>query len=539
MNIYELLLEKNENIYLYAESGAGKTTQLVFAYKKFLENANGKIIPIYIPLREYDGSESFVKEYIISNYFVDVTVNRESLKPLFADFGGKIILLFDGLNEMSYGRGICKEIQEISVWKNVQVLITSRYDDKDYFKNFQRFSLLEIDNDYLKEKISDYAILNRQLKKLLSCPFYYTMYNRITDSSKRELQRAGQLMELFYKNMINRITLPEHRDYSNIIVFGFVPFLCFKMSLTADLKINEETVDAIFNKWYILLKDRQKIKIKKEGVIRYDYIETILGNSVCRERHKKLYFHESSRDFFAAFYEKDKVQIIDGKEWAEAANGNILSLVASLNGRDYDTIIVPEGMVAIHDWAFNDGKFREIILSDGIKSIGEGAFVCSNLESINIPDSVISIGSVAFFCSNLENINIPDSVTSIGKGAFVCSNLKNINIPNSVTSIGENTFLSCSNLESISIPDSVTSIGKGAFFRCRNLESIKIPDSVTSIGEFVFLECNSLKSINIPNGVTCIGSDAFFRCCNLTIKCHDGSYAHQYAKENGINFVLI
>lgn len=573
MNIYELLLKEKENIFIYAEGGAGKTTQLVSAYKKLLADANGKIIPIYIPLREYDGSANFVKEYILSNYFVDVTANKEKLKPLFAGFDGKIILLLDGLNESSYGKGICKEIQEISEWKNVQVLLTSRHDDKNYFRNFQRFSLLKMDNEFVKEKISDYDVLDQQLKDLLLSPFYFTRYNQITDdSSKKKIQNAGQLLELFYKDAVNRITLPERREYSEMIAFGFVPFLCFKMSLTADLEISEDTAGAIFDEWDTALTKRQKLKVEKDGVLRYDYIETVLGISICKEKQGGLSFHELSRDFFAAYYEKDRVQIIDGKEWAEAANGNILSLVASLNGKDYGTVIVPKGTKSVFDEAFTWGTLKEIILPDSIRSIGMGSFFdCSNLKKINVPSSVTSIGNAAFFgcrslvtinipnsvtcindlafdnCSSLEIVNIPNSVTSIGNFAFTrcssletidipnsvasigmfvfsdCSNLKRVNLANGVTSISDFIFNKCGNLKIINIPNCVTSIGRAAFYDCESLETINIPDSVTNIGNEAFDRCSSLVTVNIPNSVTSIGEFTFCRCSNLeTVNIPDG-----------------
>ena len=229
-------------------------------------------------------------------------------------------------------------------------------------------------------------------------------------------------------------------------------------------------------------------------------------------------------------------------------------------------------------------SLTNINIPNNVKSIGERAFsLCGGLKSITIPESVTSIGSYAFsYCSSLTSIDIPNSITSIDSHTFSdCSSLININIPNSVTSIGDSAFASCSSLTSINIPNSVTSIGGYAFIHCRNLKSaiignnvadiedwtftdcssltsVTIGNSVTSIGKRAFASCSSLTNINIPNNVKSIGERAFSLCSSLksiiipesvtsisgyaflyhsddlVIKCAPGSYAAEYAKNNGI-----
>ena len=83
------------------------------------------------------------------------------------------------------------------------------------------------------------------------------------------------------------------------------------------------------------------------------------------------------------------------------------------------------------------------------------------------------------------------------------------------------------------------SIGIGAFYGCTSLTGINIPTGVSTIGDDAFADCASLKSITVPSGVTAIGDNAFGGCDNLTIRCSEGSAAHNYAVENSIDYELI
>jgi len=238
---------------------------------------------------------------------------------------------------------------------------------------------------------------------------------------------------------------------------------------------------------------------------------------------------------------------------------------------------IPDGVVLIGGGAFAAcGGLTNVTFPDGVTSIGSSAFnSCSGLTNITIPASTINIGYNPFVNCPLSYINvsssnptythidgvlfdkhqkmivsypcakqgiyvIPDGVVLIGAGAFsACNSLTSIMIPNSVTSIGDEAFAWCSGLTSVTIPDSVTSIGNNAFSSCSGLTSIAIPNSITSIGDFAFAGCSGLTSVTIPDSVTSIGKELFFGCGEVILMVSEGSYAEQYAKDNGIVCVFI
>ena len=197
---------------------------------------------------------------------------------------------------------------------------------------------------------------------------------------------------------------------------------------------------------------------------------------------------------------------------------------------------LPAGLTAIEDYAFSgDTKLVEVTVGDAITKIGEYAFGgCSSLNKFNgtavgvliIPEGVVSIGGYAF--ENAEMITkvvVPDSVTSIGNGAFKgCSSIEDITLPfvgydmnseysGSVFGIifGETTYESSGGIKQYEdsnfsyyyfIPKSIKrvtitrqiSIPPYAFCNCEFIETIILPKAVQTeggIGEYAFENCNA------------------------------------------------
>lgn len=85
-------------------------------------------------------------------------------------------------------------------------------------------------------------------------------------------------------------------------------------------------------------------------------------------------------------------------------------------------------------------------------------------------------------------------------------------------------------------------IGSLAYFHDYSPEYIVVADGVEEIEDRAFLAESDLKVLRIPDSVKFIGDKAmpfkFYRS-EGTIECHEGSYAQQYAEENGIIYKIV
>ena len=178
------------------------------------------------------------------------------------------------------------------------------------------------------------------------------------------------------------------------------------------------------------------------------------------------------------------------------------------------SVIIPNNITIIREYAFFGCNFTSIVIPNGVKLIEHNAFSeCSSLTSIIVEsgnttyDSRNNCNAIIETATNTliagcSNTIIPNSVPIIGWAAFCGSSITSFSIPNSVKSIEPYAFYFCESLTSITIPNSVTNIGDGAFDACSSLTSITIPNSVTSIGYSVFDRCPSLASIKVEEGNT-------------------------------------
>ena len=86
------------------------------------------------------------------------------------------------------------------------------------------------------------------------------------------------------------------------------------------------------------------------------------------------------------------------------------SALKSVSGWYVEDYHVPDGVIEIDPFAFNNAQFKRCFLTDGLQVIRNGAFNnCQFLEEIVIPDSVTYVDSDAFYhCKSLKKVTLPE-----------------------------------------------------------------------------------------------------------------------------------
>ncbi len=192
------------------------------------------------------------------------------------------------------------------------------------------------------------------------------------------------------------------------------------------------------------------------------------------------------------------------------------------------------GIPTNFDWAWGYGINQKA-------SIGDEAFKHSNsLKSVTLLTQVDRIGKAAFEdCNNLTSVMLIDEAAGI--------HLYNPSIEIAATgtchlkTIGDNAFRGCISLKDMNVADTISQslYSDSCWIGHSDLTGVNIPNGVTAIGAHAFDGCAGIESMTIPDSVTQIGEGAFNNCPALKLKASEGSYAHQYAQDNGLRFEVI
>jgi hypothetical protein len=128
------------------------------------------------------------------------------------------------------------------------------------------------------------------------------------------------------------------------------------------------------------------------------------------------------------------------------------------------TVAIPDSVIAIGWFSWSQClELRTVVIPNGVTAIGQGAFEYTYLTSLTLPDTLISIDLFAFQGNALSSIDLPDSLRSIGANVFMSTRtVTSIVIPDSVQTIGINAFRYCPRLTSVVIPNQAR-LASGAF----------------------------------------------------------------------------
>ena len=173
---------------------------------------------------------------------------------------------------------------------------------------------------------------------------------------------------------------------------------------------------------------------------------------------------------------------------------------------------------------------------------GSGELVVPNAYQNN--KYVTSVYNYAFMDNtDITSLNFSNNyiLNTIGtKSFFRCTSITgDVVLPNTISKLSLGAFEECTNMNSITFNGAVEVVPEQFCYNDYLLKNVNLPENLRSIEALAFANCYSLRNVFIPASVNYIADTAFTNCGNLIIECYYGSYAHNYAVTNGINYTIL
>lgn len=175
-----------------------------------------------------------------------------------------------------------------------------------------------------------------------------------------------------------------------------------------------------------------------------------------------------------------------------------------------ETIVLPEGLETVKEWAFNDNeKLTTVEWPSTLKIIESGAFARTGLVNLDLPDSIQELGRYCFGETNLVNVVLPSSIAYLDRAFNDCNNLKSVDLSNCINLKEFAGFESCHTLSSVNFPPNLQKLGYSAFRYCYNLKEIILPDSLNYVDDLAF-DNSSIETIVWPVSILEMGDPYYF-----------------------------
>ena len=237
----------------------------------------------------------------------------------------------------------------------------------------------------------------------------------------------------------------------------------------------------------------------------------------------------------SAFKRNDGIESVELPKYLEEIGGNAFKECKNL-----ETVWFGENTKVVKASAFEECiKLKNVYLNEGITVIGGSAFEATEqLETIVIPSSVERIGCWAFENSGLKGVTFQGEKVCIEERAF--RNTPWQEKQEGFLICGDNVLVCYNGTEEVvQVPHGVKYIS-ASFEKAEEFKEVYLPDTVI---EIIDVSClwRRRGRVYIPSSVEKISGDLYsmFDLSSVTIVTTAGSYAEEFAKENGFNLEIV
>lgn len=237
----------------------------------------------------------------------------------------------------------------------------------------------------------------------------------------------------------------------------------------------------------------------------------------------------------SAFKGNDRIEAVKLPKYLEEVGANAFKECKNL-----ETVYFGENIKVVRAVAFeNCIKLKNIDLNEGLEEIEDYAFNgTEQLEAIEIPSSVKRIGSLTFENSGLKEVIFQGENALIEERTFENTPWKEKQ--EGFLICGDNVLVSYNGAEEVvQVPSGVKYISAD-FDKAKEIKELYLPDTVVEIIDVSCLWKRGVR-IYIPSSVIRIRDDMYslFDLSNVTIVTTAGSYAEEFAKENGFSLEIV
>ena len=232
-----------KHIYLYCESGSGKTYSLIKTVAKLIVNKhrfkNTPVFPIFMLARDF----SSIKDFFAALSGVPIDRVEKDVYSLFKSGDTHFVLFIDGINECS-GKKLTllkSEITDLAIRSNTKLtLVVSGNDEREITSDeWELLSLKQLDEDLVNAVIDEKGLDGKRPKnliELLKRPFFLKTF-RDTDLTIIEETKADtySLIHAFMNTQIKRKTEGNKDFYT--FVNDIMPKKCITQALKGERSV--------------------------------------------------------------------------------------------------------------------------------------------------------------------------------------------------------------------------------------------------------------------------------------------------------------
>jgi len=338
-NLLENKSQKNQNAWIIGGPGSGKSVLIRRWAHKVAKDAletSSEYIPIYIPLNissqfetEINSNwelEQLTLKYIYGFQFIPSDRQLNAIRNKISH--GKAIIFLDAADEVPEDKRTFIEnwIKSISNrFPENLIILTSRptkYVDEMQLPNFERYSMVDFDDNQINTFINRWFSSNKQKNKedlvnfientnriLKSNPLFLTMLCVVVEKGKiEEIPSPGALFEIFIQELLNNRPKKTHK-LLKVETYNKLPILEDMACILFDKNREIAPEDWIINQLFSNCKYNCNLKKETISTILKEIVDTSGILYIGLNGYYRFY-HPLIRDFFVA--RKLKKEIDDG-----------------------------------------------------------------------------------------------------------------------------------------------------------------------------------------------------------------------------------